>query len=161
MHTDPRRGPVMTISMGKANVDMDKVLVLPKGIDLSKFHNQNTADSEKIHAIVTRSLSPEYHAIILNSFNLYTKGIDFTLTIVGDGTELATLKELTIKLNIERKVFHGRIPNTELPELLRASNFLLVCQSLKEYQHRYLKRWPLLLPHCNEHRWKSKLDNSS
>jgi hypothetical protein len=47
--------------------------VLPKGIDLSKFHNQN-ADPEKIHAIVTRSLSPEYrHAIILNSFNLYTK----------------------------------------------------------------------------------------
>jgi hypothetical protein len=56
----------MTISMGKANVDMDKVLRL-KGIDLSKFHNQNTADPEKIHAIVTRSLSPEYrHAIILN-----------------------------------------------------------------------------------------------
>jgi hypothetical protein len=38
----------------------------------------------------------------------------------------------------------------ELPELLRASNFTLVCQSLKEYQHRYLKRWPLLLPHCND-----------
>jgi glycosyltransferase involved in cell wall biosynthesis len=34
-------------------------------------------------------------------------------------------KELTIKLNIERKVFHGRIPNTELPELLRASNFYI------------------------------------
>jgi uncharacterized protein (DUF2249 family) len=79
--------------------------VLPKGIDLSKFHNQNTADPEKIHAIVTRSLSPEYrHAIILKSFNLLHR-IDFTLTIVGDGTELASLKELTIKLNIERKVF--------------------------------------------------------
>jgi hypothetical protein len=98
--------------------------VLPKGIDLSKFHNQNTADPEKIHAIVTRSLSPEYrHAIILNSFNLLHR-IDFTLTIVGDGTELATLKELTIKLNIEKGFFTGRIPNTELPELLRASNFL-------------------------------------
>jgi hypothetical protein len=36
-NTDPRWGPVMTISMGKANVDMDKVLVLPKGIDLSNF----------------------------------------------------------------------------------------------------------------------------
>jgi hypothetical protein len=59
----------MTISMGKANVD--KVLSAAKGIDLSKFHNQNTADPEKIHAIVTRSLSPEYrHAIILKSFNL-------------------------------------------------------------------------------------------
>jgi hypothetical protein len=34
----------MTISMGKANVD--KVLSAAKGIDLSKFHNQNTADPE-------------------------------------------------------------------------------------------------------------------
>jgi glycosyltransferase involved in cell wall biosynthesis len=121
-------GPVMTISMGKANVDMNKVLVLPKGIDLSKFNNRSTADSEKINAIVTRSLLPEYrHAVILNSFNLlHQKGIDFTLTIVGDGTELANLKELTVKLNIEKKVFFtGRIPNTELPELLRASNFYI------------------------------------
>jgi hypothetical protein len=122
---------------------------------LSKFHNQNTADPEKIHAIVTRSLSPEYrHAIILKSFNFTPKGIDFTLTIVGDGTELASLKELTIKLNIERKVFSREEFQIQLPELLRASNFTLVCQSLKEYQHRYLKRWPLMLPHCNEHRWK-------
>jgi hypothetical protein len=78
-------GPVMTISMGKANVDMDKVLVLPKGIDLSKFHNQNTADPEKIHAIVTRSLSPEYrHAIILNSFNLLHQKELTSPTIVGE-----------------------------------------------------------------------------
>jgi uncharacterized protein (DUF2249 family) len=119
-----------------------------KGIDLSKFHNQNTADPEKIHAIVTRSLSPEYrHAIILNSFNLLHQGIDFTLTIVGDGTELATLKELTIKLNIERKVF-----SREEFQIRNYLNyyapliFTLVCQSLKEYQHRYLKRWPLIYP---------------
>jgi hypothetical protein len=73
-NTDPRVGTSNDHFYGQANVDMDKVLVLPKGIDLSKFHNQNTADPEKIHAIVTRSLSPEYrHAIILNSFNLYTK----------------------------------------------------------------------------------------
>jgi glycosyltransferase involved in cell wall biosynthesis len=138
-------GPVMTISMGKANVDMDKVLVLPKGIDLSKFHNQNTADPEKIHAIVTRSLSPEYrHAIILNSFNLLHQK-ELTSLLLSLETELATLKELTIKLNIEKGFFTGRIPNTELPELLRASNFTLVCQSLKEYQHRYLKRWPLIV----------------
>jgi hypothetical protein len=68
-NTDPRVG-TSNDPMGKANVDMDKVLV-PKGIDLSS--NQNTADPEKIHAIVTRSLSPEYrHAIILKS-TFYTK----------------------------------------------------------------------------------------
>jgi glycosyltransferase involved in cell wall biosynthesis len=121
-------GPVMTISMEEANVDMNKVLVLPKGIDLIKFDSKNTAIPKKICAIVTRSLLPEYrHTIILNSFGfLHKKGVDFVLTIVGDGTQLENLKELAKKLNIESKViFTGRIPNTKLPELLKASNFYI------------------------------------
>ena len=40
-------GPVMTISMIEANVDMNKVLVLPKGIDLAKFENQKQCQSRK------------------------------------------------------------------------------------------------------------------
>jgi hypothetical protein len=64
--------------------------VLPKGIDLSKFHNQNTADPEKIHAIVTRSLSPEYrHAIILKSFNLYTELTSLLLSLETEQSLLA------------------------------------------------------------------------
>jgi hypothetical protein len=57
--------------MGKVPMNMHSTSApLKKGIDLSKF-SQNTADPEKIHAIVTRSLSPEYrHAIILKSFSL-------------------------------------------------------------------------------------------
>ena len=35
------KGSVMTISMIEANVDMNKVLVLPKGIDLAKFEDKN------------------------------------------------------------------------------------------------------------------------
>jgi len=121
-------GPVMTISMRAINVDMDKVLVLPKGIDLVKFGNKNSANPSKINAIVTRSLTSEYrHDIILKAFAILNqKGIDFMLTIVGDGKELPILKELTMKLNIENKVdFTGRIPNTKLPELLQHSNFYI------------------------------------
>ena len=79
-------GPVMTISMAKAKVDMKKVLVLPKGIDLVKFANKNKARPEKICAIVTRSLLPEYrHDIILKAFAVLNhKRIDFVLTIVVD-----------------------------------------------------------------------------
>ena len=43
-------GPVMTISMRKANVDMKKVLVLPKGIDLEQFGNKKNTPSEKINS---------------------------------------------------------------------------------------------------------------
>lgn len=121
-------GPVMTISMVEANVDMNKILVLPKGIDLAKFANKNNANPEKICAIVTRSLLPEYrHDVILKSFAILNqKGIDFVLTIIGNGTQLPILKDLAKKLNIENKVnFTGRIPNTELPKLLQQSNIYL------------------------------------
>jgi glycosyltransferase involved in cell wall biosynthesis len=121
-------GPVMSISMEKVNVDMEKVLVLPKGIDLVKFENRNSTNPSQISAIVTRSLMPEYrHEVILKAFAiLNNKGIDFTLTIVGEGTQRDVLIDLAKKLNIENKVlFTGRIPNIELPKLLQASNFYI------------------------------------
>ena len=121
-------GSVMTISMKAAKVDMKKVLVLPKGIDLVQFENKYNTDSEKIRAIVTRSLLPEYrHEVILKAFSILNqKGIDFELTIVGDGKLLPSLIELTTKLKMEKKVnFTGRIPNTNLPKLLLQSNFYI------------------------------------
>lgn len=121
-------GPVMTISMKKAKVDMDKVLVLPKGINLEVFKPNTELQSKRISAIVTRSLLPEYsHSTILKAFGILNqKGIDFVLTIVGDGPELRNLKELSQKLGIDQKVqFTGRIPNTELPALLQQSNFYI------------------------------------
>ena len=121
-------GPVMTISMKAIKVDMNKVLILPKGIDLEKFGNKNSANPSKINAIVTRSLTSDYrHDIILKAFGILNqKGIDFELTIVGDGKEFSTLKELTKKSKIENKVnFTGRIPNTKLPELLQEANIYI------------------------------------
>lgn len=120
-------GSVMTISMKETGVDMNKVLVLPKGIDLSVF-SPVTNNSDKIEAIVTRSLQPEYrHDSILKAFGiLHQKGIDFTLTIVGDGTRLHYLKDLAASLQIDNKViFTGRIANTELPILLQQSNIYI------------------------------------
>ncbi|WP_289662885.1 glycosyltransferase [Flavobacterium panacagri] len=120
-------GSAMAIHMKASGVDMNKVLVLPKGIDLSLF-KPSTNNSNKIEAIVTRSLMPEYrHDSILKAFGvLHQKGIDFSLTIVGDGTRLQYLKDLTKELQIENKViFTGRIPNTELPKLLQQSNIYI------------------------------------
>lgn len=121
-------GPVMTVSMKENKVDMNKVLVLSKGIDLVKFGNQNTANPTKISAIVTRSLSPEYrHDIILKAFAILNQnGIDFDLTIVGDGSQLAKLKNLAKNLGVANKVnFTGRILNTALPKLLQEANIYI------------------------------------
>ncbi|KFF05116.1 glycosyltransferase [Flavobacterium reichenbachii] len=120
-------GPVMTISMKEIGVDMNKVLVMPKGIDFSLF-TPSTSNASRIEAIVTRSLQPEYrHDSILKAFSILNKkGIDFSLTIVGDGTCLAFLKNLAATLQIDDKViFTGRIPNTELPTLLKQSNIYI------------------------------------
>ncbi|MGM8361271.1 glycosyltransferase family 4 protein [Flavobacterium sp. ARAG 55.4] len=121
-------GSIMAEYMKNSKVDMSKVLVLPKGIDLNRFENKNNSDSNKIQAIVTRSLLPEYrHDIILKAFGiLHQREIDFSLTIVGDGIRLEHLKDLATKMQIENKViFTGRIPNTELPKLLQESNFYI------------------------------------
>ena len=121
-------GKAMTYSMKNANVDMKKVMVLPKGIDLSLFKKTNTQEINSIHAIITRSLLPEYrHVVILKAFAiLHEKGYDFKLTIVGDGSQLDHLKNLAIKLKINSKVeFTGRIPNDTLPELMNQANFYI------------------------------------
>jgi glycosyltransferase involved in cell wall biosynthesis len=121
-------GPVMTISMVEANVDMNKVLVLPKGIDLERFTDHKNTESAKINAIVTRSLLPEYsHDTILRAFSIINqKKIDFVLTIIGDGKQTTYLRALAKKLKIEDKViFTGRISNTRLPELLQKANFYI------------------------------------
>lgn len=121
-------GPVMTIAMKDANVDMQKVLVLPKGIDLENFKSYIPSNQKKINAIVTRSLLPEYgHEIILKSFAILNqKEIDFSLTIVGDGTKKNNLKNLAKKLHIENKVnFTGIIENTALSKILQKANFYI------------------------------------
>lgn len=121
-------GPIMTISMKATNVDMNKVMILPKGIDLVKFGNKNAANPSKINAIVTRSLTSDYrHDVILKAFAILNQQeIDFALTVVGDGKELPIIKQLATKLKIENKVnFTGRIPNTKLPELLQQSNIYI------------------------------------
>lgn len=121
-------GDAIAESMLKENVDMNKVLVLPKGINLEKFQNLKLHNDDKIYAIVTRSLTADYrHEIILKAFSeLNNEGIDFELNIVGDGIRLEILKDLANKLKIENKVsFLGRVSNDKLPILLQKSNFYI------------------------------------
>ena len=122
-------GPIMASHMKNVNVDMKKVLVLPKGINLDQFQFKNAPENtQKITAIVTRSLLPEYrHEIILKAFaKIKQQNIDFKLTIVGDGTQQNRLAELAQELMISNEVmFSGRIDNSILPQLLQQSDFYI------------------------------------
>lgn len=121
-------GQTMTFSMVKAKVDFDKVLILPKGINLSKFEAKNNANVHKISAIVTRSLELEYrHDVILKAFSiLKQKNIQFELLIVGEGSQRLNLEKLANHLNIQNHVrFCGKIANDNLPNLLQKSNIYI------------------------------------
>lgn len=121
-------GPIMAKHMQNSKVDMQKVLILPKGINLTQFEFKNNTDDNKIQAIVTRSLKPEYkHDIIIKAFAiLKQKNIPFQLTIVGGGSLLNTLKKLTKDLNLEQEIlFTEVIPNSTLPKLLQNANIYI------------------------------------
>ena len=121
-------GPIMAKHMKNVKVDMSKVLILPKGIDLSQFTNKNTSNSAIVSAIVTRSLFPVYsHDCILKAFGILNqKGIAFSLTIVGNGSQMEALEKLANDLNIQDKViFTGSVHNTDLPELLQKANIYI------------------------------------
>lgn len=121
-------GMAIAVYIKKCGVDMSKVLVLPKGINVATFRFDTTNDNNKINAVVTRSLEPEYkHDLILKAFStLKKRNIPFQLTIVGDGTQLKNLKSLTKTLNIENDVvFTGRIHNNQIPDFLVAANFYI------------------------------------
>ncbi|MGG7036695.1 MAG: glycosyltransferase [Flavobacterium sp.] len=121
-------GNAMANHMEKNKVNMSKVLIMPKGINLEHFKFNNTANPETIEAIVTRSLEPEYkHDVIIKAFAiLKRKNIPFRLRIIGDGSMKASLKKLTKELNMENEViFEGRLPNTKVAELLQDSNFYI------------------------------------
>ncbi|WP_395046397.1 glycosyltransferase [Flavobacterium sp.] len=121
-------GPVMATHMQNNHVNMSKVMVIPKGINLNFFEYQDNCNESIIKAIVTRSLLPEYkHDVILKAFAILKKqNIPFELTIVGDGILLSKLKKLSKELGIENNVtFTGRISNNDLPKLLQKSNLYI------------------------------------
>jgi glycosyltransferase involved in cell wall biosynthesis len=121
-------GNSMAEHMKESNVDMDKVMILPKGINLDFFQFNDASDGTLINAVVTRSLEPEYkHDLILKAFSIVKqKSIPFKLTIIGDGTELKKLKWLAKELKIDNEVnFVGRINNNDIPKFLQQADFYI------------------------------------
>jgi glycosyltransferase involved in cell wall biosynthesis len=121
-------GKVMEDHMKESNVDMSKVMVLPKGINLGFFQFKDASNSSMINAVVTRALEPEYrHDLILKAFAIIKQNkIPFKLTLIGDGTELRKLQSLAKELKIENEVdFVGKIDNIDIPKFLQQANFYI------------------------------------
>lgn len=121
-------GYVMTFAMITSGASLSRILVRPKGLDLSRFEMANPAEKQKNLAIVTRSLYPIYrhHEILDAASILKKKGIELTCKMVGDGVEKETLQMKTTALNLDDQIhWLGRIQNNDLPTYLRAAQIYI------------------------------------
>jgi hypothetical protein len=75
----------------------------------------------------------------------FTKGIDFSY-YRWRRNRACYLKRVNDKIEYREKGFREEFQIRNYLNYYAPLIFTLVCQSLKEYQHRYLKRWPLITP---------------
>lgn len=124
-------GAVMVPAMIKSGAAPEKIMILPKGIDLTKFGKQVPffyPKSEKKIAIVTRSLKTEYcHEVIINATKLLSQnGVFLECWIVGDGPRREELEKLAFDMGIQDRVkFLGLVKNSALPQLLDMADIYL------------------------------------
>jgi glycosyltransferase involved in cell wall biosynthesis len=114
----------MVPAMQRSGAAQERIVVLPKGIDLERYFYTDHFSSNKpfeFRAIVTRALASDYrhHIIIEAVAELKKSGINMQVDIAGDGPLKEYLKSLCISLGVSDLVnFIGRIPNNELPTYL-------------------------------------------
>ena len=119
-----------------------EVLVIPNGIDLDKFQPLSRADArgelhieenERIILFVGRLHPVKGLKYLIRAMRTITQAaLGARLILLGEGEERRDLEALTKELNLEDFVtFHGRVPNTETPKFMTASD-ILVLPSLSE-----------------------------
>lgn len=116
-------GHAMVPAMLKSGANPNNIIVLAKGLDLSKYTFVNQLDQNPLplKAIVTRSLEKDYqHWNIIDAVAiLKSKGILLEVNIIGGGSLLEMLQQRAHDKEVTELIhFLGRIPNEELPALL-------------------------------------------
>lgn len=117
---------MITTPYYEKNIFGIKTLIITNGIDVEsiKLRNLTEFDDRNLEMIVVANIN-FWHGIDRVIYGIYNyKGrYNISLNVVGLGNELNNLKELTKKLNLERKVtFHGFKEGAELDELFEKSH---------------------------------------
>lgn len=83
-------------------------------------------DSSKVNFVFTGNISKAQN--LENTIMGFAKADipNAVLNIVGDGSTLTQIKELSEKLNCKNVFFHGRIPYDEVGSVLKASDYLVL-----------------------------------
>lgn len=112
----------------KRFVKNKEIIVTPFGIDLTKFHPQETRRSRKFTVGTARILAPKYGIkYLIEAFADFTKEVsEAVLHIAGDGPQKNELVSLSNHYGlIDRVKFFGFIKSKEIPDFL--SNLDIFC----------------------------------
>ena len=105
----------------------DKIYVHYHGVDLSEFRFQSDGrPPQKILAIGGLYNYKGFDYLLRAGQELSTRGINYEIELVGDGTEADSLKALAKKLRISDRVkFPGWVNPGEIPTLLRQATIFV------------------------------------
>lgn len=117
-----------------AGYDTTKIIVAPMGVDLQSTFTPGVESGEREGLIFVGNLVEIKGLIFLIEAmaTLVVRYPNLRLTVVGDGPDRQTLLALVERLQLRNNVyFLGSVPNTQLPDLLRAAS-VAVMPSLRE-----------------------------
>lgn len=124
-------GKNMVPSLMSHGASANQILVMPRGIDVSRFHFSIPFKQPKqVSLVVSRALYPEYHhALLLNAFARVVRSlpeVKCQLIIAGDGPLRGALSQQCIVLGISNLVtFTGKVNAELLNRYLQVSDIYI------------------------------------
>jgi glycosyltransferase involved in cell wall biosynthesis len=104
----------------------EKVMVLPRGIDIDRFLAvAGRQSSDKVRMVCPRRLRPIFHhdTLIEACRLLRDRGVGFQLTLCGDGTERRAIEARILNAGLSDRVsVLGHLRHDELPDILGSAH---------------------------------------
>jgi glycosyltransferase involved in cell wall biosynthesis len=124
-------GPTMVPSLLELGSATEKVMILPRGIDLDQFPFHEPFENDRsFSCVVSRSLFPEYHHdVLIEAFSAAVHslpGVSCHLVIAGDGPLRGPLEQQCAALGISGNVeFCGKLAPDHLAQVLHKADAYL------------------------------------
>ena len=107
-------------------------IVIPNGIDIRKYSPRETSLHSPPSILFIGRFSPEKNAVAIPKILASLKDIQWTCTMLGDGPQLAPVKELVRQYNLTDRIqLTGWVPPEKIPIFLHRSDILII-PSLRE-----------------------------
>jgi glycosyltransferase involved in cell wall biosynthesis len=122
--------------LARIGVESEKILVIPYGIDLSRFHSRDGdafkkrygCEGSNVILSVGRLNYQKGFQYLLKAMTMVLQHIpEVKLVIVGDGEQITYLKDLSQSLGLGNSaIFTGAIPPIEIPEAYAAADVFVL-----------------------------------